>query len=115
MVRNGQLLKDKNDGAITLSQSNPTIEFDTNAKRHIFSLKAISGTVTDFQFSITHSIDNANTFNTVDGGEAITLDENNGTFIIEDLLTDIMRINWLSGTTNPEFEIFYRGVRDGKN
>ena len=115
MVKEGQLLKDRNDKSTILSSTNTQIEFDTNAKRHIFSFKGISGTITDFLFSITHSIDNGETFNTIDNGESILLDENECTLIIEDLLTDVMRINYISGTTNPEFEIYYRAVRDGRN
>ncbi len=115
MVRDGQLLQDRNDKQTILSSLNTEIEFNTNAKRHILSFKGISGTVTDFLFSIEHSIDDGDTFNFIDNGESILLNENEGTFIIEDLLTDVMRINYISGTTDPEFEIYYRAVRDGKN
>ena len=115
MASKGQLLKDRNNKKSILSSTNTTIEFDTNARRHVFSFKGVKGTVTDFKFSITHSIDNGNNFCYIINGDSILLNENEGIFIIEDLITDVIRINYISGTTNPEFEIFYRGVRDGKN
>lgn len=111
----GQKVVDRNDKATVLSSSNTELEFDTNARRHIFQFKAISGTVTDFIFALKHSIDDGNNFCFVDQGDEILLDENEGIFIIEDLLTDVMKIEYISGTTDPEFEIYYRGIRDGKN
>lgn len=115
MALKGQKLKDRNNGNAILSSTNTTIEFDTNARVNIFQFNKISGSFTTTNISIEHSIDDGSNFNFYTDSESILIEEDNHTIIIDEFLTDVIKINFLSSDGNPEFEIFYRGVRDGKN
>jgi len=115
MKEKGQLIKDRGDKHTVFSENDPSLEFDTNGRTHIFQFIKKSGTYSTTTFSIEHSINNGEDFCYADNAEEVILEGDEGIFIVEDLVTDVMKFNFISSDGNPVFEIYYRGVRSGYN